>query len=160
MEHADNPYIPKSHQVEPEIRRLTHVEIVAGNLGLRTKTPEALRIKVEGGLPFKSFKTLEGKMRVSSKVLAQMLAIPRTTLSRRERDGSFKTDESDRVYRYADLLAQATEMLGGNEEKASQWLQKPRNIFGGKSAVEHARTELGAREVEKVIGRIRHGVSV
>lgn len=157
MEQKFKAYTP-ADKTQPA-RRTIHVNRVAANLGLRTTTSEALRAKVEKGLPFRSFKTLEGKMRVNAKTLASMLSIPRTTLSRREKDGVFKIDESDRVYRYADLLAQATEMLG-DEEKASLWLQKERTIFGGHSAIEHAKTEIGAREVEKVIGRIRHGVAV
>ena len=160
MDQAKKRYSPRTSGARISARRTIHVQRVSDNLGLRVTSAEGLRAKVEGGLPYKSFRTLEGKMRVTTKDLAEMLSIPRSTLSRREQDGAFKTDESDRVYRYADLLALATEMLGNSEEKASLWLQKSRKIFGGHSAIEHAKTEIGAREVEKVIGRIRHGVAV
>ncbi|MBV1883338.1 MAG: DUF2384 domain-containing protein [Pseudomonadales bacterium] len=155
---AKNIYKPKtSIHNDVEIGRFFNV---SKNLGLNAKSSKVLRERVENGLPYKSFKTLEKKMGVSTKDLSEMLSIPKTTLSRREKEGNFKIDESDRVYRFADLLAQAIEMFGGDVKKGSLWLRKKRAIFNGHSAVIHARTELGAREVEKVIGRIRHGVSV
>lgn len=158
MEHAKNIYKPKAtvHR-DAKTGRFFNV---SKNLGLKARSAKVLRERVENGLPYNSFKTLEKRMGVSAKDLSEMLSIPKTTLSRREKEGNFKIDESDRVYRFADLLAQAIEMLGGDEEKGSLWLQKQRAVFNGHSAIVHARTELGAREVEKVIGRIRHGVAV
>jgi uncharacterized protein (DUF2384 family) len=34
----------------------------------------------------------------------------------------------------------------------------PRKAFGNQSPLDYSRTELGAREVENLIGRLEHGV--
>jgi uncharacterized protein (DUF2384 family) len=49
-------------------------------------------------------------------------------------------------------------MFHGDEEAARRWLKSPAYLFRGETPLEHAKTEYGAREVETLIGRIRHGI--
>ncbi|RBP30719.1 putative toxin-antitoxin system antitoxin component (TIGR02293 family) [Marinobacter pelagius] len=58
----------------------------------------------------------------------------------------------------AKLASLAKDMFHGDDEGARRWLKSPARQFNGESPVEHAQTEQGAREVEALIGRIRHGV--
>ena len=62
------------------------------------------------------------------------------------------------VYRYTRLAALATDMFHGDGEAARHWLKSPAYAFKGETPLEHAQTEYGAREVENLIGRIRHGI--
>jgi len=55
------------------------------------------------------------------------------------------------------IAAQAAEVLG-SEEKASRWLHSPNRALGGSRPLDVVDTDLGAREVEAVLGRIEHGV--
>ncbi len=64
------------------------------------------------------------------------------------------SDESDRLMRVA---AQAAEVLG-SKEKASSWLRSPNRALAGSRPLDIIDTDLGAREVETVLGRIEHGV--
>jgi putative toxin-antitoxin system antitoxin component (TIGR02293 family) len=65
--------------------------------------------------------------------------------------------ESDRVVRFARLLGQAIKLMG-DEEDARQWLNSPQFGLGGAVPLDYAKTEVGAREVENLLGRIEHGV--
>ena len=82
--------------------------------------------------------------------------IPRRTLTRRKREGVFP-DESDRLLRAARLFGRALEVFDGNREAAAEWLTTAPPALGG-VPIAFARTDLGTREVERLIGRLEHGV--
>jgi putative toxin-antitoxin system antitoxin component (TIGR02293 family) len=65
--------------------------------------------------------------------------------------------ESDRLVRYARLFARASEALGGHAG-ARSWLVEPARAFHGECPLDYADTEIGAREVEALLGRLEHGV--
>ncbi|MBI1901667.1 MAG: DUF2384 domain-containing protein [Planctomycetia bacterium] len=64
--------------------------------------------------------------------------------------------ESER--RFALLLNKAAVLFEGNVEAARKWLSSPCKGLAGRSPMEMAETEVGAREVEDLIGRLEHGV--
>ena len=66
-------------------------------------------------------------------------------------------EESDRLVRVARLVSLAHEMMLGDDEAARRWLREPLELLEGESPLERASTEVGGREVEEVIGRLRHG---
>lgn len=45
-----------------------------------------------------------------------------------------------------------------NEEHAREWLKRPLRELGGRTPLQMTATEPGAREVEKVLGRLEHGI--
>ena len=61
------------------------------------------------------------------------------------------------MVRFARLLGKAVGVLE-SEENARQWLSSPQFGLGGAIPLEYARTEVGAREVENLLGRIEYGV--
>lgn len=113
---------------------------------------------VKHGLRYDAVEQLESALKVSSKRVSEILSIPASTLTRRKREGVLKPDESDRVVRYSSLYDSVVELLEGDTNAASNWLGQPLDILDGESPAEHAITEIGAREVSSLIGRIRHGV--
>lgn len=60
--------------------------------------------------------------------------------------------------RVARLVAMAHDLMQGDRADARRWLQEPHELIEGESPLERASTEVGAREVEELIGRLRHGV--
>ena len=68
-----------------------------------------------------------------------------------------KAHASERVYRLADLMARATDVLHSDEE-AKYWLKTPKKALGGETPLSLADTEIGAKEVKDLLGRIEHGV--
>ena len=69
-----------------------------------------------------------------------------------------RPQESDRLVRFALLKDAALEMMHGNGAATRQWLRTPLEVLGGETPLEHADTELGARDVEDLIRRTQHGI--
>ena len=63
---------------------------------------------------------------------------------------------ADRLYRLARIVALAKHYLG-NEEIATRWLKQPNRALGGRAPLALIDTEVGARSVENVLGRIAYG---
>jgi len=118
----------------------------------------ALLQKVRTGLPFKAFEELKTALEINRKDLAELLLIKESTLTLRKSKGFLLVHESDRVIRFAKLFDQASILLQGDKNAALIWLKSPLEVLSGESPLEHAQTELGSRDVEDLIGRIRHGV--
>lgn len=133
----------------------------AGHLvrdSLRGAVPQATVIaRLKGGLPFRELEDLRDLLDLPMDRLAGHLGISRATLHRRKVAGRLDTGESDRVYRFARLLALAVETLE-SVEAARAWLAAPQVSLGGESPLVYAETEVGAREVEDLLGRLEYGV--
>jgi putative toxin-antitoxin system antitoxin component (TIGR02293 family) len=113
--------------------------------------------RLRSGLPYSVLEALAHDFQLELRELARILDIPWTTLMRRRRAKHFQPDESDRLYRLAHIAALAADVL---EDKArgSRWLRKPNRALGGVVPLQLLDTEVGARQVETVLGRIEHGV--
>jgi putative toxin-antitoxin system antitoxin component (TIGR02293 family) len=57
----------------------------------------------------------------------------------------------------ARIYANAIEMIG-DDQKAIEWLSTPNRAFGGEKPLDQLDTDMGARMVEDVLGRIAYGV--
>jgi putative toxin-antitoxin system antitoxin component (TIGR02293 family) len=66
-------------------------------------------------------------------------------------------DESDRLARLARLVVRAEEALG-DREKALRWLTRPNRALEGQRPLTLLDSDAGALAVERVLGRIEHGV--
>jgi putative toxin-antitoxin system antitoxin component (TIGR02293 family) len=120
--------------------------------------PAATLIEVvQVGLPVHELDDLQLSLEVPMEKLGLMLGISKATLHRRKASGRLDSAESDRVVRYARLLGKAIEVME-SKENARQWLSAPQLGLGGAVPLEYAETEVGAREVEDLLGRIEHGV--
>jgi putative toxin-antitoxin system antitoxin component (TIGR02293 family) len=127
-------------------------------LGKTVKKPDDLAELVREGLPATSVTVLAGRLDIGSTMLSEKLGIPLRTLSRRLSLRSRLTStESDRMVRLARVFATAVEMIG-EEDKAVEWLQTPNRALGGKKPLDELDTDVGAREVEDLLGRIAYGV--
>ena len=140
-----------------------HVKIPEGKmflgaaLGLRLTHWEAVVQRLKEGLPIAAFERLSASLDISTAKLAEVAGIAQRTLARRKREGRLILAESERVFRLAALFDKAKEVLGGTE-RARQWFKAPKQALHGKSPFECAETEIGAREVEDLLGRLEHGV--
>ena len=123
------------------------------SIGIQTENVKGLILLLKQGLPVSSFSRLSTILGVPEKNLAATVNIPQRTLTRRKKEGRLKTDESERVLRLAGLYERAIEVYG-DEDLARQWFKG----LGGKTPLDFADTEPGAREVEDMLGRIEDGV--
>ena len=90
--------------------------------------------------------------------MAAVIGLSPTTLARRRRSGTLTTGESDRLVRVARLLGMTYELMRGDGEVARRWLKEGHELIEGESPLERASTEVGGREVEQLVGRLRHGI--
>jgi len=139
---------------------ITILEVLGGHrvLGKAIKKADDLTQLVRKGLPATSVTALAAKLEVSNAVLSRKLGIPQRTLTRRLSHRSrLSAAESDRTARLARVYANAVEMIG-HERKAVEWLRTPNRALGGERPLDQLDTDLGARSVEDILGRIAYGV--
>lgn len=120
-------------------------------------TPNRLIQSLKQGLDVRELDELQESLDVPMERLVPMLGISKATLHRRKASGRLDPAESDRVVRFARLMGRAVEVME-SEENARRWLSAPQFGLGGAVPLEYAESELGAREVEDLLGRIEHGV--
>ena len=85
--------------------------------------------------------------------------VPKATLARRQRSAGrrLSPEESDRLVRLARLWAFAADVWG-SPAAAQRFLAEPHQLLGGTSPRDLAtRTEVGARAVEDLLGRLKYG---
>ncbi len=121
------------------------------------KHPTDLIRQIQKGLRFTELETLQSTIDLPFEQLAAKLSISRSTLQRRKAAGRLSPDESDKVMRLLRLLEHATNVFG-DVEKARVWLKFPQRGLGGAIPLDYAETEVGAREVDNLLGRIDYGV--
>ena len=98
-------------------------------LGLSVHTTGELLERLEQGLPADTFSRLQSLLGVSQKSLASYLGLSEATLHRRFAEGRFRAEESERLYRYAEVF-EKTAYLFEDEAKAKAWLAKPGSCAG------------------------------
>lgn len=136
------------------------IEVLGGRkvLGQTIKNSEDLTRLIRKGLPAGSITALAQKLQIGNSVLSRKLGIPQRTLTRRLSEASLLTPaESDRTVRMARVYANAVEMIG-DEGRAILWLTTPNRALGGERPLDQLDTDVGARLVEDILGRIAYGV--
>jgi putative toxin-antitoxin system antitoxin component (TIGR02293 family) len=129
----------------------------SGNSPATQPTASMLIEALKTGLMIEELETLRDSLNLPMDRLAPMLGISKATLHRRKATGRLDPAESDRVLRFARLMGKAIEVLE-TEENARSWLTAPQYGLAGAVPLEYAGTEVGAREVEDLLGRIAYGV--
>lgn len=112
---------------------------------------------IEDGLPISNFKKLQDSLDLPDKDLAKYIRIPKSTLALRKKKGKFSFEESERLFRLQRLFQKALDVFK-DADLAKKWLKEDAYGLGDIPPLEYAATEIGAREVEDLLGRIEHGV--
>jgi putative toxin-antitoxin system antitoxin component (TIGR02293 family) len=141
-----------AHELQAVIAELGGEQTLGRPLSSERDMREAIR---EGFRPA----VVEELMRATGltlKELASALDLSPRSLQRRRRTGRLTRYESDRLYRLARIVALADEFLG-DHDRAVRWLKHPNRALGGIPPFAAIDTELGARQVENILGRIAYG---
>ena len=137
-------------------RRISDEDALIGLNLISTEKNELIR-NIKKGLPISAFEKIQKELEVSADTLAFTVNIASRTLARRKKEGRFQPDESERILRMASLFDRALQVLH-NRNRVRLWFKSPQKGLGGKTPLEYADTEPGAREVEDLLGRLEHGV--
>jgi putative toxin-antitoxin system antitoxin component (TIGR02293 family) len=140
------------NELRAVVKELGGRSVLGRNLSSQLDLREAIR----EGFPPAVVEELMQSSGLTLKELAEALDLSPRSLQRRRRSGRLARFESDRLYRLARIVALAQQSLG-NRENASRWLKRSNRALGGIAPIAAMDTELGARQVEDVLGRIAYG---
>ena len=136
-------------------------DVLGGSHILRRRlaTLGALNDAVSQGLPKAALQQTAARIFADKREQRRLMyrIVPEATYKRR-RD-RLTAAESERTERMARVVASA-EFVWDNRDEARRFLTTPHPALSGKTPVEAAMTELGARQVEEILGKIFHGLPV
>ena len=124
----------------------------------RVKTLNDLHDIVAGGLPKSSVRALFSRLSERYDVEVQPLrdfVAPRATLKRRRT--RLSPTESQRLERLARIVAM-TEEVWQDKTAAAEFLTRSHRGLGGRTPLQMAATDLGARQVEEILASIAFGL--
>ena len=129
----------------------------AGVLHREVKSDLDIAALIEQGLPLRVVAiVLESGLLEPGELYT--LVVPRRTLAhRKDRQHTLSPDQSDRLARVVRAMARAEEALG-DPEKGTRWMRKENRALGGKRPIDLLASDAGIRMVDRVLGRIEHGV--
>jgi putative toxin-antitoxin system antitoxin component (TIGR02293 family) len=149
--------VSKTHGLKGNIRASKRLRVVR-SLGIATDDPMKVVRIVRHGFPFRSLANFQKATELPWAAISRFVAIPPRTLSRRQSQGRLQPNESDRIWRASTIFDLAVQLFDGDAAGARVWLQTPQPALGGETPLDFASTDVGAREVENLIGRLEHGV--
>jgi putative toxin-antitoxin system antitoxin component (TIGR02293 family) len=128
------------------------------SLGLHAAHSTDLIPRIEKGFSFTALTHFVSASGLSIPYTAGVIGIPERTLARRKKENRLSPEESERLLRISRLFEDSLRLFDGDRDSAVNWLRTPKKALRNRSPLQFARTEIGAREVENLIGRIQHGV--
>jgi putative toxin-antitoxin system antitoxin component (TIGR02293 family) len=126
--------------------------------GLRRYDALHVMEHIRRGFAYSALERFQRNTDLPFRVLAEAAEIPERTLARRKESGRLEPDESDRLARLSRLFALAIGLFEGDAEGARRWVTSPVPALGGRPPLAFASTDAGAIEVERLIGRLEHGI--
>jgi len=138
--------------------RMSDTTIEVENLTQLEEMPQGDLIRaVSSGLPARLARELARCLEISLDDMADLLRMNPRTLQRRMGEGSLDLSESERLWQLSRLFHRAEEVLE-SRAGALHWFKNPIAALGWATPMAYARTAVGLRELENLLGRIEHGV--
>lgn len=126
-------------------------------LGRDVASEGDLAAVVLAGIPLAAVAAVR-KAGFSEREIERFVIPSRTRRHREARNEPLTVDESDRLVRLARIQALAEDVFV-DPEKANKWLREPLGILDGRTPLDLGRTEVGARIVEQLLGKIAWGAA-
>ncbi len=128
----------------------------------RLKTPLDVHEVLARGLPAAALERLVDNLVVihSPASLERATGMSIRTIQRRKKRGAAKPlsrEQSGRTWKFAEILAKATAVLGSQQE-AEQWLERPATGLDQHRPIDLLATSAGAKLVEDFLTRVEFGV--
>ena len=139
--------------------------LIAERLGGRAALDQSITTEVEladaveAGLPTRALVHVVEEVggSLGTQAVYRVVGNVRTLQRKRATDARLSADESDRLARLARILVRAEAALGARD-KAVRWLQRENRALGGRVPLSLLHSDAGAVAVERILGRIEHGV--
>lgn len=141
---------------------LLATELLGGRrvLHRQVATEEDAHELVLRGIPAEAMTRLFAAMSsLSSKALLATIGVSERSFARRKAapKARLPVDESERLWRFAEVLAHATRVFG-SQARAEQWMERPAIGLDHRRPIDLLRTHPGTRLVTEYLTRIEHGV--
>jgi putative toxin-antitoxin system antitoxin component (TIGR02293 family) len=126
-------------------------------LGCAISSVEELSRAVSNGLPKMALRLTAKRASNGSHDVSQLVykIVPEATYKRRVR---LTAAESERTERLARVIATA-EFVWDDQDAAHRWLHAAHPELSGRTPLQSAMTELGARQVEELLDKIFYGLA-
>jgi putative toxin-antitoxin system antitoxin component (TIGR02293 family) len=132
-------------------------ERLGGAFGSQVESDLDLVEAIRRGLPMRVVDAALASGLIDQTELFELVVPRRTLTHRREKRQGLTPDQSDRLLRVVRVVLRAEEALA-DREKAHRWLRKPNRALAGHRPIDLLASDVGARMVERVLGRLEHGV--
>ena len=130
-------------------------------LGHKLRDPLDVHDALGRGLPRGVLTRLMGNVSLlrGEAALEQALGVSLRTVQRFKitPDKPLSPEQSGRAWKFAEILAKATEVFGSQQE-AEQWLERPAIGLDRRRPIELLSTPAGVELVEDFLGRLEYGV--
>ena len=114
--------------------------------------------RIIAGIPARAALAFKGALHLNNDQLGALLGLCRRSLNRlTPAKALLPAVAGDRLYRSARLFALALDVFE-DHDAATEWLKSPQRALGNAIPLDIATTDIGARDVEALLGRIEHGV--
>ena len=114
--------------------------------------------RILAGIPARAAWAFKGNLGINNDQLGALLGLSRRSVNRlMPTTARLPAVAGDRLYRSARLFALAIDVFE-DQAAATAWLKSPQRALGNAIPLTIATTDIGAREVETLLGRIEHGV--
>jgi putative toxin-antitoxin system antitoxin component (TIGR02293 family) len=127
------------------------------SLGEEIASEADLARVVAGRIPLRAL-THFTRSGFSEQEVAEYVIPPRTRRHRKVRREPLTVDESDRLVRLTRIQTIAEDVFG-DRDKANRWLRQSLGILDGRSPLDVARTDSGARLIEQILAKIDWGAA-
>lgn len=112
---------------------------------------------IHEGLSFQALEHVLASDDLEASEAYALVGSRRTLMRKKQERKNLSPAESDRLARVVRIIARAEEALG-DREKAHRWLRKANRSLAGRRPLDLLDSDPGARMVERVLGRIEHGI--
>ncbi len=123
-----------------------------------TAGPLAAVARLRKGLPYQAVERFQRTSQLPWESIRRVMRISPRTLARRRSAGKLTPEKSERLFRLCRIFEQTVALFDGDKAAARTWLQSPNRALDQQSPLVLAESEIGAGEVEALIGRLEHGV--
>lgn len=151
-------------QATPDRTELQQVSALFGGrqtLRRAVQNPLDAHDLLVAGLPGGALLHLLGKLGAlkSSPSLEKALGMSLRTIQRRKErpDQVLDREQSSRTWKFAEILARATEVMGSQAE-AEEWLARPAMGLDGRRPIDLLESAAGTEIVEEFLTRLEYGV--
>ena len=126
-------------------------------LGVEINNDSELEKLVVRGLPYQTLDQLVERIYPQDRSKRWQI-IPSSTYYRRRKAGYLTSEESSKVERIARVYGLMLRVWDGEEDSARCFMQTKHRLLDNRSPFEASLSELGARQVEDILGRIEYGI--